>query len=237
MPFSGSPSCICANGVRVDVRHKHGSHFGAKDNTRFTVTALVSWTTFCRRNLPRQHRANNGLGKVDSYTTFDYAFFNIALSATGALSPDLIALRYYCWCRCPRREVWRRVRIEMIYIIHRSWSVRRIYKYVVSLRQLWVCYNKRQLAWRYYSIVATRNSQLCARKNHSRSRSVWQQYHPDLERPHTAVFTFSLDIKQNPTGMCCAECYWNQKIFRTNYRLPGTDVPTKKWNTYFNEKS
>ena len=93
--------------------------------------------------------------KVDSYMTFDYTFFNIALSAADALPPDLIALRYYWCCRCPRREVWWHVRIEMIYVIHRSWSVRRIYKYVVNLRQLWVCYNERQLAVRYYSIVDT----------------------------------------------------------------------------------
>ena len=84
---------------------------------------------------------------------------------------------------------------------------------------------------RYYCCsVATRNSQLCTRKNHSCSRSVWQQHHPDLERPHTAVFTFSLGIEQNPTGMCSAACYCNRKKNRTDYsyRLPGTHVPTKK---------
>ena len=32
-------------------------------------------------------------------------------------------------------------------------------------------------------------------------------HQPDLERPHSAVFTFSLGIEQNPTGMCCAACY------------------------------
>ena len=112
------------------------------------------------------------------------------------------------------------IRIEMIYIMHTSWSVRRIYKYVVSLRQLWVFYKKCQLAVRYYCSVATRSSQFCTRKNHSCSRAVWQQYHPDLERLHTAVLTLSRGIVKNPTGMCCAACYWNRK--KNSYRLPTT---------------
>ena len=81
MPFSRSPSCICANGVRVDVRRKHGLHFGAKDKTRFTVTALVPWTTFCRRSLPRQHRANNGLGK--SWLVHDFRLYVFQYCVVG----------------------------------------------------------------------------------------------------------------------------------------------------------
>ena len=172
MLFSGSPSCICANGVRVDVRISMGRILVPKTRRGLPWRRLFLDRRSVVAACPGSTVRTTACVKVDSYMTFDYAFFNITLSAADALPPDLIALRYYWCCRCPRREVWWHVRIEMIYVIHRSWSVRRIYKYVVNLRQLWVCYNERQLAVRYYSIVATRNSQLCTRKNHSCSRSV-----------------------------------------------------------------
>ena len=81
------------------------------------------------------------------------------IGATHTACSRACCLGWICNILALHSTAERQVRIEMIYIIRRSWyvrDVRRIYKYIVSLRQLWVCYKKRQRAARYYSSVATR---------------------------------------------------------------------------------
>ena len=133
------------------------------------------------------------LGKLVNFTrwTDNYRFPLLKLALSGQMYPWSVWSSSRCGIRathtaCSRacclgwiRNIQtlhstseRQVRIEMIYIIHKPWSVRGLYKHVVSLRQLWVCFKKRQLAVRYYCSVATRDSQFCTRKNHSCWRSV-----------------------------------------------------------------
>ena len=84
---------------------------------------------------------------------------------------------------------------------------------------------------RYYRSVATRNSQLFTRKNHSCSRYVKQQHHPDLERPHTAFFfhVFALYRTKSDRNVLRRMLLKPKKNNRTeySYRLPGTDLKNK----------
>ena len=123
----------------------------------------------------------------------------------------------------------------MIYIIHRSWSVQRIYKDVVSLRLLWVCCKKRQLAVRYYCSVATRNSQLCTRKNNLCSRCLTLTSPWPRKATH-GCFHVLVWYRIKSDRHVLRRMLLKPKKKCTDHRLPGTDVPTTKMKYAFQGK-
>ena len=144
------------------------------------------------------------------------------IGATHTACSRTCCLGWICNVQTLHSTSERQVRIEIIYIIHRSWSVRRICKCVVSLRQLRVCYKKRQLAVRYYCSVATRNSQLCTRKNNSRSRS--NSSITLTSKGHTRLCSHFRLVSNRIRPACVAShVIETEKQNRTVYRLPRTD--------------
>ena len=121
-------------------------------------------------------------------------------------------------------------------VIYRSWSVRRIYKYVVSLRQLWVCYKKRQLAVRYYSSVWPHPIHNCVPVRILHARDLSNSSITLTSKGHSRLFS-RFRLVSNKIRPACVAPHVIETEKKQSYRLLTTRYRLKKWNTYFNEKS
>ena len=122
----------------------------------------------------------------------------------------------------------RQLRIEMIYIKYRLWSVRRIYKYVVSLRQLWVRYKKRHVPVRYYFTGCPLDANNIIRFRAYR-RSIWY-YPPRMPRETRVGMSMASSSSMKIFNRMFQACMWSYSL---DLLLPGLWPPHSSAVAYF----